>query len=171
MNRMLALWLLLCFFTLVCSLILDPGDVDASFLACYDYIICGGVPCADPHSSQVLTDSSAGCGVSGLVLANRLTEDPNGTSPEFFLTKQWLTCQSHRPGARSWRRASPLAQITPPDANDSVAIITRTSLCTPSKTDMAWVQFMTGIFGPFLRHTLMAPYVRMIWVGVLVAAV
>ncbi|KAK2627695.1 hypothetical protein QTJ16_002341 [Diplocarpon rosae] len=41
------------------SLHLDPRDFDAPFLPCYDYIIAGG-------------------GISGLVVANRLTEDPNG---------------------------------------------------------------------------------------------
>jgi hypothetical protein len=41
------------------SLHLDPRDLNAPFLPCYDYIIVGG-------------------GVSGLVVANRLTEDPNG---------------------------------------------------------------------------------------------
>src|SRR6266849_2035120 len=42
MNPMLTLWLLFCFLTFVCPTVLDPRDVDAPFLACYDYIICGG---------------------------------------------------------------------------------------------------------------------------------
>ena len=51
--------LLLALFALTLSLHLDPRDLNAPFLPCYDYIIVGG-------------------GVSGLVVANRLTEDPNG---------------------------------------------------------------------------------------------
>lgn len=90
MKATLAPWLLLCFFTLVCSRIIDRRDVDAPFLACYDYIVCGGVPGADLHISRIsrlyiFIDSSAGGGVSGLVLANRLTEDPNGNSTAFSL--------------------------------------------------------------------------------------
>jgi choline dehydrogenase len=50
---------LICFLTFTHSLRLDPGDLNAPFLDCYDYIIDGG-------------------GTSGLVVANRLTEDPDG---------------------------------------------------------------------------------------------
>jgi hypothetical protein len=53
MNQMLALWLLFCFFAIARSLLLDPRDVDAHILTCYDYIICGGVPCVDIYVSQV----------------------------------------------------------------------------------------------------------------------
>ena len=89
MNTMPAQWLLFSFLTLVSSIILDPRDVNAPFLACYDYIICGEATYAKLHIYQFLgcrnvTDASPGGGVSGLVLANRLTEDPNGTSPIFF---------------------------------------------------------------------------------------
>lgn len=86
---MLAPWLLFFFLTLVSSIILDPRDVNAPFLACYDYIICGEATYAKLRIYQYLryrnvTDASPGGGVSGLVLANRLTEDPNGTTPSFF---------------------------------------------------------------------------------------
>ena len=86
---MVALWLLFSSLTLVSSIILDTRDVNAPFLACYDYIICGEATYAKLCNYHFLryqnvTDTSPGGGVSGLVLANRLTEDPNGTSPIFF---------------------------------------------------------------------------------------
>ena len=61
MNSKAALVLLFAFCALTRSLHLDPRDLNAPFLPCYDYIIVGG-------------------GISGLVVANRLTEDPNGRS-------------------------------------------------------------------------------------------
>ena len=51
--------LLLCTLNFVSSLRLDHRDLNATFLDCYDYIIVGG-------------------GISGLVIATRLTENPNG---------------------------------------------------------------------------------------------
>jgi hypothetical protein len=53
MKATLAPWLLLCFFTLVYSRIIDRRDLDAPFLACYDYIVCGGALCADLHISRI----------------------------------------------------------------------------------------------------------------------
>lgn len=64
------LLLLVTFATLVLSLHLDPRDLDAPFLPCYDYIIAGG-------------------GISGLVVANRLTEDPDGTQ---MSPVRWWNC-------------------------------------------------------------------------------
>jgi hypothetical protein len=66
MHSKATLVLLLAFFALAHSLHLDPRDLNAPFLPCYDYIIVGG-------------------GISGLVVANRLTEDPNG-KPSQLLT-------------------------------------------------------------------------------------
>lgn len=51
--------LVVCLSGLVSSIRLGHRDLNADFLPCYDYIIAGG-------------------GVSGLVLANRLSEDPTG---------------------------------------------------------------------------------------------
>ncbi len=89
MNPMLALSLLFSVLPFVSSIIIDPRDVNAPFLACYDYIVCGELTYAELRIYQFLrcrnlTDESPGGGVSGLVLANRLTEDPNGTAPGFF---------------------------------------------------------------------------------------
>lgn len=44
------------------SLHLDHRDLEASFLDCYDYVVVGG-------------------GISGMVVANRLTEDQDGEKP------------------------------------------------------------------------------------------
>ncbi|KUJ06959.1 uncharacterized protein LY89DRAFT_790056 [Mollisia scopiformis] len=57
-NFALALLLFSFLLALAAPLHINPRDFDAPFLDCYDYIIVGG-------------------GVSGLVVANRLTEDPN----------------------------------------------------------------------------------------------
>jgi hypothetical protein len=88
MNPVLALWLLFCFFTIARSLLLDPRDIDAPFLTCYDYIICGEsrllIYMSRGFPNVQFPDLSVGGGVSGLVLANRLTEDLNGTGLEFF---------------------------------------------------------------------------------------
>jgi len=54
-------------FTLASSVRLEGRNLNGQFLDCYDYIIVGG-------------------GISGLVVANRLTEDPNGKSQPRSLT-------------------------------------------------------------------------------------
>lgn len=67
---------ILCFLPLASLVHIKPRDFDAPFLDCYDYIIVGAShPMRMCKGTNVL---QAGGGVSGLVVANRLTEDPNG---------------------------------------------------------------------------------------------
>jgi hypothetical protein len=83
MSWNIALVLLFSFFRLTCSLRLNPRSLNSTLLNCYDYIIVGG-------------------GISGLVVANRLTEDPNGAFTFPSPMAQALILSSDSPGPRSW---------------------------------------------------------------------
>jgi hypothetical protein len=49
---------------------------------------------------------SPGGGISGLVVSNRLTEDPNGMFSESGRMEQCVTSQSDGPSTRGWQPAS-----------------------------------------------------------------
>jgi hypothetical protein len=83
MSWNIALVLLFSFFGLTCSLRLNPRSPNSALFNCYDYIIVGG-------------------GISGLVVANRLTEDPNGAFTFSSPVAQALILSSDSPGPRSW---------------------------------------------------------------------
>lgn len=134
------------------SLHLHPRDLNAPFLPCYDYIIVGG-------------------GVSGLVVANRLTEDPNGNHlricPQFPVTNASAVTVLVLEAGDLWVILVGVLS----KADSEAVIITKTSFCFRSKMAMVWARSMIGIFGRFHRRTLTVRLGRMTWVEELVVEV